>query len=231
MTSAARREPSDGGVFFDLDGTLVDTAPDMVAVLAALQEDNNSPPVPYELARASVSHGALGLIRLAFPAVDEQERSRLHQEFLDRYEQSVCIDSMLFPGMAELLDLLDSHGRPWGVVTNKPERMTEPLLEKLGLRERMSCAVSGDTLPERKPHPAPLLFACERSGVAPGRSIFVGDDARDILAGRAAGMTTIAAAYGYITFEDDPILWEADRIAADTGELTRLIVEAFKVDT
>ena len=230
MTSAARRSTSDGGVFFDLDGTLVDTAPDMVAVLAALQEDNNSPPVPYELARASVSHGALGLIRLAFPAVDDRERSRLHQEFLDRYEQSVCIDSTLFPGMTELLDLLDSHGRPWGVVTNKPERMTEPLLDALGLSKRMSCAVSGDTLPQRKPHPAPLLLACERTGVTPGCSIFVGDDARDILAGRAAGMTTIAAAYGYITAEDDPVLWEADRIAADTRELTWLILEALRAD-
>jgi phosphoglycolate phosphatase len=223
MTMADGRDSGYGGVFFDLDGTLVDTAPDMVAVLVAMQQDNGRAPVPYELARASVSHGALGLIRLAFPAIDETERQRLHQEFLDRYEQAVCIASTLFPGMTELLDLLDAHSRPWGVVTNKPERMTEPLLQKLGLRQRMSCAVSGDTLPQRKPHPAPLLLACEQSGVAPGRSIYVGDDARDIVAGRAAGMATIAAAYGYITAEDDPALWEADRIAANTRELTSMI--------
>jgi 2-phosphoglycolate phosphatase len=154
----------------------------------------------------------------------------LHKEFLDRYEQAVCIGSALFPGMPELLDILDDHGRPWGVVTNKPERMTEPLLEKLGLSKRMSCAVSGDTLPQRKPHPAPLLLACERSGVAPSQSIYVGDDARDIIAGRAAGMTTIAAAYGYITPEDNPVLWEADLIAADTHELTQMIVEAVSLD-
>jgi len=150
MTGAAGSAACGGGIFFDLDGTLVDTAPDMVAVLTGLQKDNGSEPVPYELARASVSHGALGLIRLAFPAAGEPERSRLLREFLERYEQAVCVDSTLFPGMPELLALLDSHGQPWGVVTNKPERMTEPLLRKLGLSERISCAVSGDTLPQRK---------------------------------------------------------------------------------
>jgi phosphoglycolate phosphatase len=229
MTRAAGSTACDGGIFFDLDGTLVDTAPDMVAVLTGLQKDNGSRPVPYELARASVSHGALGLIRLAFPAADEHERSRLLREFLERYEQAVCVDSILFPGMPELLALLDSHGQPWGVVTNKPERMTEPLLRKLGLSERISCVVSGDTLPQRKPHPAPLLLACERSGVQPRRSIYVGDDARDIEAGRAAGMTTIAAAYGYIVAEDNPVLWEADHIAADTQELAKLIFKAVRL--
>lgn len=226
MTRVDGKDAGSGGVFFDLDGTLVDTAPDMVAVLVELQKDNGYAPLPYELARASVSRGALGLVNLAFPAVDDRERNRLHQEFLDRYERAVCIDSALFPGMSELLGLLESHGRPWGVVTNKPERMTEPLLDQLGLRKRMSCAISGDTLPQRKPHPAPLLLACAQSGVQPSRSIFVGDDARDIIAGRAAGMTTIAAAYGYITADDNPELWEADRIAADTDELVEMLVEA-----
>jgi N-acetyl-D-muramate 6-phosphate phosphatase len=229
MTMADGRNLNQGGVFFDLDGTLVDTAPDMVAVLVAMQESRGSMPVPYELARTSVSHGALGLINLAFPSVDESLRGELHQEFLDRYEQAVCIGSTLFPGMAELLDLLELRGRPWGVVTNKPERMTGPLLEKLELSHRMCCAVSGDTLPQRKPHPAPLLLACERAGVAPHRSIFVGDDARDIVAGRAAGMTTIAAAYGYITAEDDPALWEADHIVGNTIELTRTICDAMSL--
>ena len=224
-------DASQGGVFFDLDGTLVDTAPDMVAVLVAMQKDNGSTPVPYEVARASVSHGALGLIKLAFPSVDEAKRQRLHQEFLDRYEQAVCVGSTLFPGMADLLDLLEKNDRPWGVVTNKPERMTDPLLEKLGLSHRMSCAVSGDTLPQRKPHPAPLLLACERTGVAPEQSIYVGDDARDIVAGRAAGMATIAAAYGYITAEDDPVLWEADQIAGDSRELMKLIRDAMRLTT
>jgi N-acetyl-D-muramate 6-phosphate phosphatase len=231
MTMADGRNSGRGGVFFDLDGTLVDTAPDMVAVLVAMQESKGSIPVPYELARASVSHGALGLIDLAFPSVGKVQRSQLHQEFLDRYEQAVCIGSALFPGMDTLLHLLEGSGRPWGVVTNKPERMTEPLLEKLDLSHRMACAVSGDTLPQRKPHPAPLLLACERAGVAPEQSIFVGDDARDIVAGRAAGMATIAAAYGYITAGDNPVLWEADQIAADTMELARMICDAMSLES
>ena len=201
----------------------------MVAVLVAMQESKGSIPVPYERARASVSHGAMGLINLAFPSVDEVIRSELHQEFLDRYEQAVCIESALFPGLDDLLHLLEARGRPWGIVTNKPERMTDPLLEKLELSHRMSCAVSGDTLPQRKPHPAPLLLACELAGVAPEQSIFVGDDARDIIAGRAAGMSTIAAAYGYITAEDDPVLWEAHQIAGDTMELSRMICDAMKL--
>ena len=220
-----------GGIFFDLDGTLVDTAPDMVAVLVAMQKDNGTQPVPYELARASVSQGAMGLIKLGFPAADEKERGRLHQDYMVRYEQAVCIGSTLFPGLLELLDRLDKHQRPWGVVTNKPERMTIPLLEKLGLYGRISCAISGDTLSQRKPHPAPLLLACERAGVTPAQSIYVGDDARDVLAGRAAGMTTIAAAYGYITAEDDPVLWEADHIAGSTLELTKLILKAVRLET
>ncbi|MEX2124249.1 MAG: HAD-IA family hydrolase [Woeseia sp.] len=221
---------ANGAIFFDLDGTLVDTAPDMVAVLAALQKDNGSVPLPYELARASVSHGAFGLIDLAFPAVDEKERSRLHRDYLERYEHSVCIASTLFPGLTELLDRLDGHGTPWGIVTNKPQRMTGPLLEKLGLSGRMSCAISGDTLPQRKPHPAPLLLACERTGVNPSQSIYIGDDARDIVAGRAAGMTTIAAAYGYIVAGDNPALWQADHIAADTRELAQLVLKAVSLD-
>lgn len=230
MTMADGRNLGQGGVFFDLDGTLVDTAPDMVAVLVAMQQSKGCVPVPYELARASVSHGALGLINLAFPSAGDALRTELHQEFLDRYEQAVCIGSALFPGMNDLLERLERSGRPWGVVTNKPERMTDPLLQKLELSHRMACAVSGDTLPQRKPHPAPLLLACELAGVVPGRSIFVGDDARDIIAGRAAGMATIAAAYGYITAEDDPVLWEADQIASDTAELTRMICDAMRLD-
>lgn len=213
-----------GGIFFDLDGTLVDTAPDMVAVLAAIQKDNGSTPLPYATARASVSRGAMGLIDLAFPEARGETRQRLHQDFLDRYEKACCIGSTIFPGLLELLDRLDSQGTRWGIVTNKPERMTMPLLAKLGLSERMACAVSGDTLSQRKPHPAPLLLACEQAGVTPALSLYVGDDARDIVAGRAAGMRTIAAAYGYITSEDDPVLWEADCIARNTLELSRMIL-------
>ncbi len=217
-------------ILFDLDGTLVDTAPDMVAVLAQLQMDKGFEPLPYEIARAHVSNGAMGLIRLAFSMLDDAERKRLHQDYLERYEASVCVGSTLFPGLAGLLDRLDEHTRPWGVVTNKPQRMTGPLLEKLGLDRRSACTVSGDTLPQRKPHPAPLLHACKLAGVPPGKTIYVGDALRDIEAGHAAGMRTIAAAYGYITPDDDPARWQAEWIAADTRELSRLILRAIEVE-
>lgn len=221
-STAAKAE----AILFDLDGTLVDTAPDMVAILTALQKDNGFEPLPYEVARANVSNGAMGLIRLAFGMLDDGERSRLHRDYLNRYEQSVCVASTVFPGLTALLDQLDEQCVPWGIVTNKPRRMTEPLLEKLGLRERIACTVSGDTLTERKPHPAPLLHACELSGVPAHKTIYVGDAARDIEAGSAAGMRTIAAAYGYITPDDDPYAWNADQIAANPEELTQLILKA-----
>jgi phosphoglycolate phosphatase len=217
-------------VLFDLDGTLVDTAPDMVAVLTRLQQDNGFEPLPYETARASVSNGAMGLIRLAFSMLNEDEQRRLHRDYLERYEAAVCVGSTVFPGLAALLDRLDEHGRPWGIVTNKPRRMTEPLLEALGLHARAVCSVSGDTLPQRKPHPAPLLHACQVAGIPAARTIYVGDSSRDIEAGHAAGMRTIAAAYGYITADDDPARWQADRIAATPGELSRMVLQALGVE-
>ena len=213
-------------ILFDLDGTLVDTAPDMVATLTGLQKDNGCEPLPYELARSHVSNGAMGLIRLAFSHVSDSERDRLHRDFLARYEQALCVGSTLFPGFAELLDRLDAHSLPWGVVTNKPQRMTEPLIEQLGLGARIAATVSGDTLPQRKPDPAPVLLACRMIDVAPARTIFVGDAERDIAAGRAAGTRTIAAAFGYITEDDDPATWGADLIAASTQELVQQVLEA-----
>jgi phosphoglycolate phosphatase len=212
-------------ILFDLDGTLVDTAPDMVAVLLGMQQDHGLSLLPYDLARSHVSNGALGLIRLGFPDVDDEAAKRLHQEYLDRYENAVCVDSVLFPELGDLLDELDAAGRPWGVVTNKPERMTEPLLAGLGLGSRAACSISGDTLPQRKPDPAPLLLASEQIGVPAKKTVYVGDSVRDIEAGHAAGMFTIAATYGYITADDDPQRWEADLVAADTGELTNYLLK------
>ena len=217
-------------VLFDLDGTLVDTAPDMVAVLDDLQRNEGQVPLPYATARAHVSNGAAGLIHLAFPDADEINHERLRLQYLERYQAAVCVHSTLFPGLAELLDLLDADRCPWGVVTNKPARMTDPLLAGLGLSQRTACAISGDTLEQRKPHPAPLLLASEQTGVAPARTVYVGDAARDVEAGHAAGMVTIAVAYGYIS-EDDPQSWNADHIAADTAELTKILLKGFTLDT
>ncbi|MDZ7771021.1 MAG: HAD-IA family hydrolase [Woeseiaceae bacterium] len=217
-------------VLFDLDGTLVDTAPDMVAVLTHMQTSRGDVAVAYDLARSNVSNGAAGLIRLAFPNVDDDEHQSLYDDYLALYAEAVCEQSCLFPDLALLLDDLDHGNRPWGVVTNKPRRLTEPLLAKLNLLERAACAISGDTLPQRKPDPAPMLLASRMLGVEPQRVIYVGDSARDIEAGRAAGMTTVAVSYGYISADDDPGRWNADAIVGDTVELTRLLRTALKLE-
>jgi phosphoglycolate phosphatase len=212
-------------VFFDLDGTLIDTAPDMVSVLRDLQAEEGEPMLTYNLARAHVSNGAAGLVRLAFPRADAGNHERLRLRYLELYEERVCVDSIVFAGLDTLLDALDAGRRPWGIVTNKPMRMTDPLLRGLGLASRSACAISGDTIRERKPDPAPLLLASAQVGVDPSRSIYVGDAARDIEAGRAAGMFTIAAAYGYIN-EDDPQTWGADHVVTSTAELTTYLLKA-----
>lgn len=218
-------------VLFDLDGTLVDTAPDMVAVLQSLQSDHGQLPVDYELGRRYVSNGAVGLLRLGFPDLTDDQIEQLRPAFLERYAERVCDRSVIFPGLQALLDHLRDIGRPWGVVTNKPQFLTEPLLEALQLLETAVCCVSGDTLPLRKPDPAPLHHACEIGGLDAARTLYIGDSSRDIAAGRAAGMGTIAAAYGYITPGDDASAWGADAIAANTEELAHIVIKAVNLGT
>lgn len=217
-------------VFFDLDGTLVDTAPDMVAVLHRMQHERGIDPLPYDLGRANISNGSVRLLALGFPNVEVNYDDDLHQEFLERYSESLCIDTRLFEGMNELLQQLEELGCPWGVVTNKPEKLTMPLLGELELSDRMACAVSGDTLSVCKPDPAQLLLACDLIGVEPETCIYVGDAERDIEAGQRAGMATIAASYGYITEDDDPREWDADVIATTTEELTQIVIKAVNLE-
>jgi phosphoglycolate phosphatase len=213
-------------VLFDLDGTLVDTAPDMVAVLQAMQAAHGVEPVAYERGRQHVSNGSIGLLRLGFPGVDIEIGHAFQREFLDRYADVVCDRSRVFDGVDALLDRLDEFDLPWGVVTNKPEYLTAPLMQCLGLSSRSACIVGGDTLPVRKPDPGPLLLACDIAGVAPHRTVYVGDAPRDIEAGLAAGMLTVAATYGYIPDEDDPATWGADTIAASPQELAQFVLKA-----
>jgi len=217
-------------VLFDLDGTLVDTAPDMVAVLQGMQHDHGIEPVPYDLGRSHVSNGALGLLALGFPELAISFGDDLHQEYLERYADMICHESRLFAGLDELLDRLDQLDLPWGIVTNKPENLTHPLLEGLEIAARCACIVSGDTLSVRKPEPDPLLLGCDIAGVDAHRSIYVGDAARDIEAGLRAGMATIAAGYGYITEDDDPREWGADIIAVDTAELAQIVLKAVNLE-
>jgi phosphoglycolate phosphatase len=217
-------------VLFDLDGTLVDTAPDMVAVLQSLQTDHDLDPVSYELGRSYVSNGAVGLLRLGFPDADDDEIEELRLAYLERYSGQLCERSALFPGLDMLLKHLQEIGRPWGVVTNKPQNLTAPLLEALNLTNSAACCVSGDTLPVRKPDPAPLHHACKIGGLDSATTLYIGDSSRDIEAGRAAGMATIAAAYGYVTPDDDASAWGANAIAADTQELAHIVLKAVTLD-
>jgi phosphoglycolate phosphatase len=218
-------------VFFDLDGTLVDTAPDMVGALQDLQKSKGVEPVPYELGRSHVSNGAVGLLSLAFPDESITPESPLLCEFIDRYTAQVCTKSVLFDGMGALLDRLDDASRAWGVVTNKPAYLTEAILEKLALAERSVCTISGDTLATRKPDPAQLLHACQLVGVTTDECIYVGDAERDIEAGRRAGIATVAAGYGYVVAEDDPRRWGADEFAADPDELVQIVLKAVNLDS
>ena len=217
-------------VLFDLDGTLADTAPDMVATLQEMQRAHGYEPVDYDLGRSNVSNGAMGLLRVGFPDVDEDGRASLVGEYVERYAERLCDQTTVFAGLDELLDTLDAAGRPWGIVTNKPEHLTNPLVEELGLAGRSTCTISGDTLPVRKPAPDPLLLGCDIAGVQAHRSIYVGDSSRDIEAGLRAGAATIAAAWGYITDDDDPREWGADMIAVDTAELTQIVLKAVRLE-
>lgn len=213
-----------GAVLFDLDGTLLDTAPDMVASLNSLRAEEGLAPLPYALARDHVSNGALGLLRVAFGELDDVRRPRLHRRYLELYRERLCLETRLFPGMETILDELERNAIAWGVVTNKPQHLTEPLMEGLDLLTRAACVVSGDTLPERKPHPRPVLHALERIAVAPERAVYVGDAARDIEAGRAAGVATIAVRFGYIEPDADIGTWNADHVVATTAELASLLL-------
>jgi 2-phosphoglycolate phosphatase len=197
-------------VLFDLDGTLLDTAPDMVGALNALRAEHGLEPVPFESARPSVSHGSTRLVQVGFPGVDPERFAVLQKRFLDIYAARLSAETRLFEGMDRVIDELDRRGLPVGIVTNKPARLTDPLLEQLGLRNRFVCVVSGDTLAERKPHPMPLLHAAALAGVAPESCVYVGDAERDVQAALAARMHALVAAYGYLRDDEDWRAWGAD---------------------
>lgn len=184
-------------VLFDLDGTLLDTAPDLVGALNHVREREGMPPVAVEEFRHFVSQGALGLIRAGLPASDEEELEVRRQRFLAHYQAHLHEFTAPFEGIEALLEALQLRGIPWGVVTNKPEYLTFPIIAAIGWQRRAACVICGDTLARNKPDPAPVLMACELLGVPPGQAIMVGDDPRDLDAGEAAGTHTALAAYGY----------------------------------
>ena len=212
------------GIFFDLDGTLADTAPDLVAAANQLLIARNLAPKQYEVLRPCASAGARGLIGGAFGIdPDHPDFIPLRDEFFTNYEKALLVNSVLFDGVEHLLDQLDGAKLPWGIVTNKSERFTNPLTDLMGLRQRAASTVSGDTTPYSKPHPEPILHAARLANVDPASSVYIGDDIRDIVAGKAAGMKTIAAAYGYCGCEEPPEAWGADYLVRHPQELLEII--------
>lgn len=205
-------------VLFDLDGTLADTAPDMARTVNLMRRRRGLVPVPLEKVRPHVSKGARGMICSAFEITPEHaDFQPMREEFLEIYGDNLCLDTRLFPGMDELLRSLESRDVAWGVVTNKFERFARPVIEGLGLSGRVAVIVGGDTCPRPKPFPDPLLFAAEAIGVQPARTLYVGDDLRDVQAARAAGMPVLAAGYGYLGDGPPPGEWGADGVV-DTVE-------------
>jgi len=206
-------------VLFDLDGTLLDSAPDFVATVATLRSRRGEPPMMPQALRPHVSRGARAMIAAAFPALDESEREAMVQPFLDAYRQELGRHGAPFEGVEELLAAIEDAGSRWGIVTNKPEALARALLPLLGWDKRCAVLVGGDTLPVRKPDPAPLLHAARAQGLGPRDCAYVGDDERDILAARAAGMPSIAALWGYRLDSDDPLSWEASAVAGAPRDL------------
>ncbi len=210
-------------ILFDLDGTLADTAPDLAAAVNRLRTERGLDPTPYALLRPTASAGARGMIGAAFglgPGDDGYETLRL--AWFDYYQEAMAVHSTLFGGVAELLAGLTESGVAWGIVTNKPARFTDPLVPQIGL-DHAGCIVSGDTTAHAKPHPEPLLEGARRLGIAPQDCWYVGDDLRDIEAGRAAGMVTVACAWGYCG-AIEPTTWAADHLLDTPVDLLELVL-------
>lgn len=219
--------PAPRAILFDLDGTLADTAPDLAAAVNLLRTERGLAPTPYDILRPTASAGARGMIGASFGLAPHDEGyEALRQGFFDNYQAAMMVHSTLFDGIPELLDGIVDAGLVWGIVTNKPARFTDPLLPLIGL-DKTACAISGDTTPHPKPHAAPLLEAAKRLGLAPEQCWYVGDDLRDIQAGRAAGMPTIACQWGYCG-AIEPLAWGADHLMATPQDLLELIRTTLK---
>lgn len=209
-------------VLFDLDGTLVDSAPDLVAAMQRLCRELGQSAPDAAAVRSVVSKGGRAMLRRGLPDMDEQRYEELLPRFLDIYAADIAALSRPFDGVDDLIAAIEARGARWGVVTNKPGWLARPLVERLGWSRRCAALVSGDCLSVRKPDPAPVLRACELAGVTPARCAYVGDDQRDIQAGRTAGLYTVAAAWGYLDGED-PKDWAADWVAGSARSLQRAL--------
>ncbi|HQS58181.1 MAG TPA: HAD-IA family hydrolase [Gallionellaceae bacterium] len=220
MIKSTMIQSKTAAVLFDLDGTFADTAPDLGAALNHVRGLHHLPPLPLEITRLQASHGSAGLIKLGFNVEPDSEKfPALRDALLAHYSANICAHTTLFPGMAELIETLEQRGLPWGIVTNKPQRFTLPLMQALGYAERAACLVSGDTCAHAKPHPEPMLYAARSIGVAPLNCLYLGDDRRDMEAGNAAGMRSLIALFGYIDPGADLETWQADAAIATPLDL------------
>ena len=207
-------------VLFDFDGTLADSAPDLAAAANRLRLERGLEPLPYAALRPYASHGARGLLKVALDInVDDADYEAYKKKFLLDYEQNMTQLTTLFDGVDTMLAALSDAGLPWGIVTNKTEYLTRPLVEHLGLSQNCVVLVGGDTTPHIKPHPASLLHAAAAVNIEPRHCIYIGDDQRDIQAGKAANMTTVVAAYGYCDFDPAIATWEADNVVNSPTEV------------
>ncbi|MDO9284110.1 MAG: phosphoglycolate phosphatase [Aquabacterium sp.] len=207
-------------LLFDLDGTLIDSAPDLAGAANDLRAEHGLAPLPHAALRPMVGAGARGMVGVAFGVLPGDERfADLRDAFLARYAERLLRSTQVFAAVLPVLDALDAAGLRWGIVTNKAMRFTAPLVAGLGLAQRAAVVIAGDTTPHAKPHPAPLLEAARRISVAPEACAYIGDDHRDILAGQAAGMATLAAGWGYLGQGEPVHAWGADRVLSSPGEL------------
>ena len=210
-------------VLFDLDGTFADTAPDLARAINTMRAARGLGPVPLADTRRVTSMGARGLLGVGFGITPEDgEYLDMREEFITLYAANLCCDTVVFPGIATLVDTLETRGIRWGIVTNKAEHLAKPLLQQLGYGTRAACIVGGDTTEHMKPHPAPLLAAAKMLQVTPQDCLYVGDDQRDIQAGHAAGMRTVAVRYGYLN-GSHPEDWNADNIITTPEELEKIL--------
>jgi len=211
-------------VLFDLDGTLLDTAPDFATVTNRLLAEEGRDPLPFATVRAAVSHGSRALVERAF-GIDtaHADFARLRARLLELYAANLLVDTVPFPGMTGLLAALGDHALAWGVVTNKPEWLAAPLLERAALKPRHAVLVCPDHVRNTKPDPEPLLLACTQLGCAPAEAVYIGDHYRDIEAGRRAGMPTIAAGWGYLEVGESALDWAADHTADTVDEARRIV--------
>lgn len=211
-------------ILFDLDGTFADTAPDLAAALNHTLAMRNLPPLPLSAIRPQASHGTRGLLQTGFDIGPGQAGfDALREIFLDYYERNICVHTRLFGDTAALVSELERRGMPWGIVTNKPQRFTLPLMQALGYAERAACLISGDTCARAKPYPDPLLKACELMGAVPANCLYLGDDLRDMQAAQAAGMRGIIANYGYVSADATVENWHAHGAIDTPSELLQYL--------